>query len=75
MMSLYQFFAKVSKRSDLPDPSGLLSTSISSATIKEASVASVIVYRTYVRALATSCACVQYLPQQAYEIKKYEILF
>ena len=42
-MSLYQFFAKASKWSDLSDPSGPLSASI---TIKEASDASIAVYRT-----------------------------
>ena len=42
-MSLYQFFAKKSKQSDLPDPSGPLSASISPATIKEANDATVTV--------------------------------
>ena len=41
--SLYWFFAKASKQSDLSGPSGPLSASI---TIKEASDASVTVYRT-----------------------------
>ena len=36
-VSLYRFFAKASNWSDLSDPSGPLSASISSATIKEAS--------------------------------------
>ena len=42
-MSLYQFFAKASKRSDLSDASGPLSASI---MIKEASDASITIYRT-----------------------------
>ena len=59
-MSLDRFFAKALKRSDLSDPSGPLSASI---TIKEASVT---VYRMYVQVL--SAAHVRNLPQQAYEI-------
>ena len=35
-MSLYRFFAKASKWSDLPNPSGPLSASVSPATIKDA---------------------------------------
>ncbi len=38
-MSLYQFFTKTSKRGDLPDPTGPLSASLSSAVIKEANEA------------------------------------
>ena len=64
-MSLYRFFAKALKRSDLSDPSGPLSASI---TIKEASDASITVYCTQVR--APPAAHAHNLPQQAYEIKK-----
>ena len=38
-MSLYRFFAKSSGRSDLPDPSGTLSDSLSPAAIKAANEA------------------------------------
>lgn len=38
-MSLYSFFAKASKRSELPDPNGALSASVSPAVIKEANEA------------------------------------
>ena len=38
-MSLYHFFARASKQSDLADPSGPLSASLSPAVIKEASEA------------------------------------
>ena len=41
-MSLYQFFARASKRSDLPDPSGPLSASLSPAVIKEANEARIL---------------------------------
>ena len=61
----------MSKWSDLSDPSGPISASISSTTIKEASDASVIAYRTYI----LPAAYARNLPQQAYEIKKYENLF
>ena len=71
-MSLYRFFVKVSKRSDFPDPNEPLSASISLATIKEASDIS-FKPRIKVRALPAVHAC--NLPQQAYEIKKYENLF
>ena len=44
-MSLYRLFAKASKpASDVPNPSGPLSASISPATIKEASVAIALPY-------------------------------
>ena len=39
MMPLYHFFARASKQSDLSDPSGLLSASLSPAMIKEANEA------------------------------------
>ena len=38
-MSLYSYFAEVSKRSDLPNPNRSLSISVSPAAIKEASEA------------------------------------
>ena len=38
-MSLYHYFAKASKQSELPNPNGALSASVSPATIKEANEA------------------------------------
>ena len=37
-MSLYRYFAKASRQSELPNPSGALSASVSPAAIKEAIV-------------------------------------
>ena len=64
-MSLYRFFAKALKRSDLSDSSGPLLASI---TISDASFT---VYRTKVRALPAAHA--RNLPQQAYEFKNTKI--
>ena len=38
-MSLYRYFAKGSKQSELPNPNGALSASVSPAAIKEANEA------------------------------------
>ena len=66
-MVLSRFLAKVSTRSDLPDPSKKLSASDSHAKIKQTIDT--------VSTSAISCACAQFSTAKAYDIKNYENLF